>query len=91
MVKHSVCYSFVQRLCHWSNVSSQSSIAGAWMMVLQEATSIQDFNLIVDDGRKLGLVTNTAKCAVITDDENVLENFKHTGPDIKHTKISNAM
>jgi hypothetical protein len=46
--------------------------------------------LINDEGRKLGLVVNTAKFEVITYEENVSEKFKHTAPDIKHIQTSDA-
>ena len=49
-------------------------------------TLLKDFNLIVDEGRKLGLVVNTAKCEIITDEENVLEKVKQIAPDNKPIK-----
>ena len=37
------------------------------------------------------IVVNTAKCEIITDEENVLEKFKHIAPDIKPIKTSDAL
>ena len=47
--------------------------------------------MIVDEERKLGLVVSTAKCEIITDEENVLEKFKHIAPDIKPIETSDAL
>jgi hypothetical protein len=33
-------------------------------------TLLKDFNLIIDEGK-------TAKCEIITDEENVVQKFKH--------------
>lgn len=54
-------------------------------------TLLKDFNTIVEDGRNLGLVVNTSKCEIITDDEEVVGMFKLVAPDIKHVKASAAM
>jgi hypothetical protein len=34
-------------------------------------TLLKDFNFSVDEGRKLDLVVNAAKCEIITDEKNV--------------------
>jgi hypothetical protein len=34
-------------------------------------TLLKDFNLMVDEGRKLGLVVNIAKCKIITDEDGM--------------------
>ena len=52
---------------------------------------LADFNTIVVEGRKLGLVVNVPKCELITDNNDVIEKFKSVAPDIKHVKTSAAM
>jgi hypothetical protein len=39
----------------------------------------------------MGLVVNTAKCKIITDEENVVQTFKYIAPDIKPIKTSYAL
>jgi division protein CdvB (Snf7/Vps24/ESCRT-III family) len=52
---------------------------------------LKDFRVIVEEGKKLGLVVNTRKCEVITDDDDVVEKFKSVAPEITHVKTSSAM
>jgi len=47
-------------------------------------TLLADFQLLMVEGRKLGLIINVAKCEIITDDVDVLQNFRNISPDIKH-------
>ena len=51
---------------------------------------ITDFNTIVAESMKLGLVVNVRKCEIITDDIHVVEKFKVVAPGIKHVKSSAA-
>lgn len=52
---------------------------------------LQDLRTIIEEGRKIGLVVNTAKCEVITDNDETAEKFRLVAPDIKHIKSSAAM
>ena len=54
-------------------------------------TLMTDFQMLIDEGRKLGLVVNVAKCEIITDDDEVLRKFRTIAPDIKHVKTATAM
>ena len=52
---------------------------------------IANFNTIVAEGLKLGLVINVHKCDIITDDMSVVKRFKSIVPDIKYVMTSTAM
>jgi len=52
---------------------------------------LEDLQMIIVEGKKLGLIVNTAKCEVITDDHQVAERFRFLAPDIKHVRKSAAM
>ena len=54
-------------------------------------TLLADFQTLIEDGRKLGLVVNIAKCEVITDDDEVLRKFRAVAPSIRHVKPASAM
>ena len=44
-----------------------------------------------EEGVKLGLVVNVAKCEIITDEDAVITRFKTIAPDIKHVTSASAM
>lgn len=50
-----------------------------------------DFDTIVAEGLKLGLVFNVRKCYIIYDNISVVQKFKSVVPDIKHVITSAAM
>ena len=54
-------------------------------------TLLTDFEMLMAEGRKLGLVVNIAKCEVITDDEEVLQKIRSVAPSIKHVKRASAI
>jgi len=47
---------------------------------------IADFDKIVAEGLKLGLVVIVRKCEIITDDSSIVKKFQSVVPDIKHVK-----
>ena len=47
--------------------------------------------MFIDEGRKLSLVVNVAKCEIISDDDEVLRKFRTIASDIKHVKTATAM
>jgi len=59
-------------------------VHGRWNDGDDVNTLLADFQLLMVEGRKLGLVVNVAKCEIITDDVDVLQNFRNISPDIKH-------
>jgi len=52
---------------------------------------MKDFRVIVKEGEKFGLVVNTRKCKVITDDDDVIEKFRLVAPEITHVRTSAVM
>ena len=52
---------------------------------------LNDFQLLIAEGKNLGLNVNTAKCELIIDDEFVLEKFRTVAPDISHVLPSDAV
>ena len=54
-------------------------------------TLLTDFEMLMAEGRKLGLLVNIAKCEVITDDEEVLQKISSIAPSIRHVKTASAM
>jgi hypothetical protein len=52
---------------------------------------VEDWRTVVEEGRKIGLVVNAAKCELITDDLAVVEKFRSVAPDIKHVSTASAM
>jgi hypothetical protein len=47
--------------------------------------------MLIDEGEKLGLVINVAKCEIITDDDEVLQKVIAIVPGIKHINTTSAM
>ena len=54
-------------------------------------TLMTDFQMLIDEGRKLGLVVNVVECEIITDDDEDLRKFRMTALDIKQVKTATAM
>ena len=54
-------------------------------------TLLADFRMLLEEGKKFGLVVNVAKCEVITDDDEVLQKFRDIAPDIRHVKTASAL
>ena len=56
-------------------------------------TLVADFQMLMVEARKLGLVVNIAKCEVITDDKEVyvLQKIRSIAPDIQHVKTASAI
>ena len=54
-------------------------------------TLVADFQILVVEGRKLGLVVNIAKREVITDYKEVLQEIRSIAPNIQHVKTASAM
>lgn len=52
---------------------------------------LDDFQMLVEEGRKLGLVVNAAKCELITDNIDIVNKFRSIAPDMKHVQPSAAM
>jgi hypothetical protein len=52
---------------------------------------LSDFEMLMDESRKLGLFINVTKCEIITDNVEVLQKFRDVAPDIKHVKTAAAM
>ena len=51
---------------------------------------LDDWNTVVEEGRKIGLVVNASKCELITDDLEVVSKFQSVAPDHKHVSIASA-
>jgi hypothetical protein len=54
-------------------------------------TLLADFEMIVNQSKSLGLTVSTSKCELITDNDEVVQQFRLVAPDIKHVKTSAAM
>ena len=54
-------------------------------------TLVADFQMLMVEGQKLGLVVHIAKCVVITDDKKVLHKIRSIAPYIQHVKAASAM
>jgi hypothetical protein len=54
-------------------------------------TLLADFDLIVNQSKSLGLTVSTSKCELITDNDELVQQFRLVAPDIKHVKTSAAM
>jgi len=54
-------------------------------------TVLADFQLLMDEGKKLGLVVNVAKCEITKDNIDVLQKFRNIAPDINHVKPASAI
>jgi hypothetical protein len=54
-------------------------------------TLMADFHMLIDEGEKLCLVINVAKCEIITDDDEVLQKVIAIVPEIKHINTTSAM
>ena len=49
---------------------------------------LNDFQLLIAEGKNLGLNANTAKCELIIDDEFVLEKLRTVAPDIYKSRFA---
>jgi len=47
-------------------------------------TLLADWMMLLEEGQKLGLVINVAKCELITNEDAVVAKFKAVAPAIKH-------
>jgi len=54
-------------------------------------TLLADWKMLLEEGRKIGLIINVAKCELVTDDEEVVRKFKAVAPAIKHVSTASAM
>jgi hypothetical protein len=54
-------------------------------------TLLADFDMIVNQSKSLGLTVSTSKCELITDNDELVQQFRLVAPDIKHVKTSAAM
>jgi hypothetical protein len=52
---------------------------------------IADWKTVVEEGKRLGLNVNVAKCELITDDPDVLRKFRSVVPQIAHVSTTSAM
>jgi hypothetical protein len=50
-----------------------------------------DFDVIVNESKNIGLIISTSKCELITDDEEIVQQFRTVAPDITHVQTSAAM
>ena len=74
--------SLVQRIKSEFNVwyMDDGTLGGNFQQLLD------DFQMLVEEGGKLGLVVNAAKCELITDNIDILDKFRAIAPDIKHVQ-----
>jgi hypothetical protein len=54
-------------------------------------TLLADFDMIVNQSKSLGLTVSTSKCELITDNDELVQQFRLVASDIKHVKTSAAM
>jgi hypothetical protein len=54
-------------------------------------TLLTDFDMIVNESKNLGLTVSTSKCELITDNDQMVQQFRVVAPDIKHVKTSAAI
>jgi len=52
---------------------------------------ISDWKMLVEEGRKIGLVVNVTKCELITDDVEVIDKFRVVAQEIKVVSPAAAM
>jgi hypothetical protein len=45
---------------------------------------IADFDMVVNESKNLGLTVSASKCELITDDDELIQQFRMVAPDIKH-------
>jgi hypothetical protein len=52
---------------------------------------LTDFEMIVKEAKNFGLTVSTSKCELITDDDDIVRQFRAVVPDINHVNTSDAM
>jgi hypothetical protein len=52
---------------------------------------LTDFEIIVKEAKNFGLTVSTSKCELITDDDDIVRQFRAVVPDINHVNTSDAM
>ena len=77
---------FLQLKLHCCNTLNSKPTAS-----FKVETLVTDFQMLLEEGSKLGLTINAAKCEIITDDVEVVQKLKAIAPAIKHISTASAM